>query len=276
MIVRYAADAVRLRRMTTAEVRETFLIDNLFTPGTIELVYCDVDRAIVGSAMPAGKPLALEAADQLRAEYFCQRRELGVLNVGGPGRVTVDGAVFDMLHKDSLYVGRGARAVSFSSNGATDPAAFYLLSYPAHKEYPTAAARRSDVEAVRLGTLEGSNKRTIYKTIQPAGIASCQLVMGYTELEPGSVWNTMPPHTHERRMEIYFYFDMDPETRVFHLMGRPDETRHIVVKNREAVFSPSWSVHSGAGTGPYTFCWGMGGENQAFNDMDGLGMDDLK
>lgn len=276
MDVRYAADAVRFSRMTTEEVRKTFLIDSLFQEGGIELVYCDVDRAIIGSAVPIGPPLALTAADQLRAASFAERREIGVLNVGEGGKVSVDGTSYALGHKDGLYVGRGSRDIVFTSDDPARPAAFYLLSYPAHAPYPTAVARRGDADAVHLGSPEMSNRRTIYKTIHPDGIRSCQLVMGYTELESGSVWNTMPPHTHERRMEIYFYFDMAEETRVFHLMGRPDETRHIVVANRQAVFSPSWSIHSGVGTGSYTFCWGMGGENQTFNDMDALSMDDLK
>lgn len=262
--------------MTTEEVRGTFLLDGLFTPGGIDLIYCDVDRAIVGSAVPGKSALALAAADQLRAAYFAERREIGVLNVGDAGSVTVDGKVFPLGHKDSLYIGRGSRDILFSSANPSTPAAFYLLSYPAHMAYPTAAAHRADAASVRLGSAEACNRRTINKTIHPDGIRSCQLVMGFTELETGSVWNTMPPHTHERRMEIYMYFDMAPEARVFHLMGRPDETRHIVVADRQAVFSPSWSIHSGVGTGPYTFCWGMGGENQTFDDMDGLSIGDIR
>jgi 4-deoxy-L-threo-5-hexosulose-uronate ketol-isomerase len=276
MEVRYAADSVRMSRMTTEEVRKTFLLDGLFTPEAIDLIYCDVDRAIVGSAVPGKSVLALAAADQLRAAYFAERREIGVLNVGEPGAVTVDGAEFSLGHKDTLYIGRGAREVLFSSANPAKPAAFYLLSYPAHMTYPTTAASRSDAAAVRLGSAEECNRRTINKTIHVDGIRSCQLVMGFTELEPGSVWNTMPPHTHERRMEIYLYFDMAPDARVFHFMGKPDETRHIVAANRQAVFSPSWSIHSGVGTGTYTFCWGMGGENQAFDDMDGLSIGELR
>ncbi len=276
MDVRYGADSVRVSRMTTEEIRGTFLIDRLFTPGVIDLVYCDVDRAIVGSAVPGTSALVLAAADQLRAAYFAERREIGVLNVGETGSVTVDGAGYSLGHKDMLYIGRGSREVIFASADASAPAAFYLLSYPAHMSYPTAPALRAGAAAVRVGTVEGCNRRTINKTIHSDGIKSCQLVMGFTELEPGSVWNTMPPHTHERRMEVYLYFDMAPDARVFHLMGRPRETRHIVVANRQAVFSPSWSIHSGVGTGPYTFCWGMGGENQAFDDMDGLSIDELR
>jgi 4-deoxy-L-threo-5-hexosulose-uronate ketol-isomerase len=261
--------------MTTGELRETFLLEQLFTPGDLTLVYCDVDRAIVGSAVPVGTPLELGTADRLRAAYFAERREVGILNVGATGDITVDGTTFRLDHKDGLYIGRGSRSIRFSSADPAAPAAFYILSYPAHANYPTALARRAGAQPVHLGSAEGSNKRTIWKTIHPEGIRSCQLVMGYTELEPGSVWNTMPPHTHERRMEVYLYFDMAENTRVFHLMGRPEETRHIIVAGRQAVFSPSWSIHSGVGTGPYTFCWGMGGENQTFDDMDGLSMNDL-
>jgi len=276
MKIRYSADPVRYARMSSDELRSTFLIDTLFTAGVIDLLYSDIDRAIVGSAVPTGTPLALEAADELRAAYFTERRELGVLNVGSAGAVEVDGKAYELGHKDGLYVGRGSRAVSFHSADGTDPAAFYLLSYPAHAPYPTTLARRSDAAAAHLGSSAEANKRTIYKFVHAEGVRSCQLVMGFTELEPGSVWNTMPPHTHTRRMEVYFYFDMGKDTKVFHLMGKPDETRHIVVSNRQAVLSPSWSIHSGVGTGPYTFCWGMGGENQTFSDMDGVSMGGLK
>ncbi len=276
MEVRYSPDPVRFMRMTSQEVRDDFLIDNLFGPDVITMIYSDIDRAIVGSAVPTGKPLTLSSADELRADYFTQRRELGVLNVGGAGVVTVDGAAYNMTNRDGLYIGRGSKEITFTSNDASKPAQYYLLSYPAHKDYPTTQASKADAAAVELGTLEQSNKRTIYKYIHPEGIKSCQLVMGFTELQPGSVWNTMPPHTHERRMEVYFYFDVDPESRVFHMMGKPEETRHIVVADRQAVISPSWSIHSGVGTGKYTFCWGMGGENQAFDDMDGIDIDTLR
>ena len=276
MKIRYLPDPVRFSRMTTQEVRDSFFIDNLFMPGTIEMVYCDVDRAIVGSAVPTEKHLELTCAGELRADYFCQRRELGVLNVGSSGAVIADGQKFEMANRDGLYIGRGSKEIAFESNTPSDPACFYLLSYPAHADYPTAQAQKADAETVQLGTATQSNKRTIYKYIHPAGIKSCQLVMGFTELAPDCVWNTMPPHTHERRMEVYFYFDIDPSNRVFHLMGAPDETRHIVVADKQAVVSPSWSIHSGVGTGSYAFCWGMGGENQAFDDMDHLSISDIK
>ncbi|MBN2181595.1 MAG: 5-dehydro-4-deoxy-D-glucuronate isomerase, partial [Sedimentisphaerales bacterium] len=231
---------------------------------------------ITGSVVPAKKAISLSASDELRADFFCQRRELGVLNIGQAGTVTVDGTDYAMSNKDGLYIGRGSKDISFSSNDPKNPAKFYLLSYPAHTDYPTKHIKMSEAEPVELGTIEASNKRTIYKLIHPAGAKSCQLVMGFTELAPGCVWNTMPPHTHERRMEVYLYFDIADDTRVFHLMGKPDETRHIVVANGQAVISPSWSIHSGVGTGSYTFCWGMGGENQAFDDMDHLTIDKLR
>lgn len=276
MEVRYSADPVRYRGMSTRELRETFLIATLFSPGAVEMVYSDIDRAVVGSAVPADAPLALQAAEELRAQFFTERREIGVLNVGAQGAVEVDGRTYELSHKDGLYIGRGSKTVRFVSASRHEPAAFYFLSYPAHAAYPTTLARSSDAAAVRLGSFEEANKRTIYKYIHPDGIVSSQLVMGFTELEAGSVWNTMPPHTHTRRMEVYFYFDMKPDTRILHLMGKPDETRHLVVSNRQAVLSPSWSIHAGAGTGPYTFCWGMGGENQDFADMDPVSMETLR
>ncbi len=276
MHVRISADPVRFSRMTTDEIRDTFLIDTLFKKDVIEMIYSDVDRAIVGSAVPTSKPLALTAADELRADFFAQRRELGVLNIGGNGTVTVDGKPYKMSNRDGLYIGRGSKQIEFSNNDAQKPALFYLISYPAHAEYPTVHARKADAAAVQLGTPEQCNKRTIYKYIHPDGIKSCQLVMGFTELAPGSSWNTMPPHTHERRMEVYLYFDIPENARVFHMMGKPSETRHIVMANQQAVISPSWSIHSGVGTQAYTFCWGMGGENQTFDDMDGVGIEQIK
>ena len=276
MQVRYSPDAVRFCRMTTQETRDSFLVESLFKPDTIEMVYIDVDRVIVGSAVPAKKPLSLSSADELRADYFCQRRELGILNIGGSGSVTVDEQKYTIANLDCLYVGRGSKDIIFASDDAANPAKYYLLSYPAHAEYPTTHVKRSESTPVQLGTVEASNKRTIYKCIHPDGVKSCQLVMGFTVLEPGCVWNTMPPHTHERRMEVYMYFGISADARVFHYMGKPDETRHIAVADGQAVISPSWSIHSGVGTGAYTFCWGMGGENQAFDDMDHLTMDDIK
>ncbi|MCB1055188.1 MAG: 5-dehydro-4-deoxy-D-glucuronate isomerase [Acidobacteria bacterium] len=280
MDIRHLADPTRVTRMTTEEVRDTFLVDDLFAVDAISMLYCDADRAILGSAVPATKPLTLESAPELRADTFCERRELGILNIGGPGTITVDGKDYPMAPRDGLYVGRGSRSITFASTPAAGgdevPARYYLLSFPAHAAYPTAHVRPGDTEPLRLGTPEEANQRTLYKLIHPAGVRSCQLVMGFTVLEPGSVWNTMPPHTHDRRMEVYLYFDLPENGRVFHFMGRPDATRHLVVAEGQAVISPSWSIHCGAGTGAYSFCWGMGGENQAFDDMDHLTLGDLQ
>jgi 4-deoxy-L-threo-5-hexosulose-uronate ketol-isomerase len=262
--------------MTTREVRESFLIESLFQLNAVEMLYADVDRAIIGSAVPADTPLTLKAAEELRADFFCQRRELGVLNIGQPGTITVDGQSYEMQNLDCIYIGRSSKDIQFASEDLENPAKYYLLSYPAHKDFPTEHVRIDQAAPVQLGSSETSNKRTIYKCIHADGVQSCQLVMGFTVLEPGSVWNTMPPHTHERRMEVYMYFNVPEDARVFHYMGEPTETRHIVVADGQAVISPSWSIHAGVGTAAYTFCWGMGGENQAFDDMDVLTMDDIK
>jgi 4-deoxy-L-threo-5-hexosulose-uronate ketol-isomerase len=270
------ADAVRYPSMTTAELRETFLLEGLFHEGEIETRYVDLDRAVVGGVVPTNSTLALEAQPELRADYFLERRELGVLNIGGSGVVSVNGASFAMEKLDCLYVGRGCQSVTFASNDISKPAAFYLLSYPAHTPYPTTLVRFKELKPVLLGSEETCNKRSIYKAIFLDGIRSCQLVMGFTLLAPGSNWNTMPPHTHMRRSEVYFYFDVDPSQRVFHLMGPASETRHLVVGDREVVVSPGWSIHAGVGTKSYGFCWGMGGENQRYDDMDPLAIADLK
>ena len=272
------ADAVRYPRMTTTELRETFLIDDAFRTGEMVLTYVDLDRAVIGGAVPTAKPLTLETQPELRAEFFCERRELGVLNVGGAGTVTVDGKSFALGKLDCLYVGRGSKAVSFASASAETPAAFYLLSYPAHMEYPTKMVTFADLQAgaVHLGSEETCNKRSIYKAIFLDGIRSCQLVMGFTLLAPGSNWNTMPPHTHMRRSEVYFYFDVDAGQSVVHMMGPPQETRHLVMSDRSVVVSPGWSIHAGVGTKSYGFCWGMGGENQRYDDMDPVAIAELK
>jgi 4-deoxy-L-threo-5-hexosulose-uronate ketol-isomerase len=261
---------------STEELRSAFLVESLFQPGKIDLVYTDADRAIIGSALPGATPLVLSAAAELRAEYFCERRELGILNIGGPGTVEVDGQKFDLAKLDCLYVGKGSRSVSFSSTQAAEPAAFYLLSYPAHGSFPSSLARRGEAATVELGTAADANRRTIHKCIHAGGIRSCQLVMGFTQLHDGAVWNTMPPHTHTRRSEVYIYFDLGAARRVMHFMGTPRETRHLVVADRQAVLSPSWSIHCGCGTGSYTFCWGMGGENQVFEDMDPAPLNQLR
>ena len=276
MEVRYLADRIRFHRMTTRELRDSFLLETLFNENAVDLVYTDLDRAIVGSASPTRAALELTAADELRASYFAERREIGVINVGRAGAISVDGTSFSMENRDGLYIGRGSKKISFESMDASNPAAFYLLSYPAHTTLPTTRVRKGDVEAVRLGSGEEANERTIYKYIHPDGVKSCQLVMGFTEVETGSVWNTMPAHTHERRTEIYLYFDVAPGARVFHFMGTPRETRHLVISDRQAALSPSWSIHSGVGTKSYSFIWGMGGENQAFDDMDGVAVESIR
>jgi 4-deoxy-L-threo-5-hexosulose-uronate ketol-isomerase len=276
MEIRYSPSPNHYQKLTTDELRAAFLIESLFAPGKLEMVYSDADRAIAGSAVPTQGPLQLSADAELRAAYFCERRELGILNIGGEGSVEVDGTVYPMGKLDCLYVGRGSQKIAFSSKVANDPAAFFLLSYPAHTAYPTAHAQMKDATPVELGTLADANRRTIYKYIHTGGIKSCQLVMGVTRLQEGSVWNTMPAHTHTRRSEIYMYFDLTPKQRVMHFMGKPQETRHLIVANRQAVISPSWSIHSGCGTGAYTFCWAMGGENQTFEDMDPAPVDQLK
>jgi 4-deoxy-L-threo-5-hexosulose-uronate ketol-isomerase len=264
-------------RYTTAELRRTFLIESLFSADRVDLNYWETDRTIVGSAVPVAGPLMLEASrKELAADYFLERREIGILNIGGEGSVEVDGTAHAMSKLDCLYIGRGARSVLFTSRNNADPAKFYLLSYPAHTTYPTTLAKQSEAAAVHLGSPETANERTIYKYIHGDGIRSCQLVMGITCMKPGSVWNTMPSHTHLRRSEAYLYFDMDPAHRVIHLMGEPSGTRHLVVAPGQAILSPVWSIHSGAGTASYSFCWGMGGENQDFNDMDGFPIADLK
>jgi 4-deoxy-L-threo-5-hexosulose-uronate ketol-isomerase len=270
------ADAVRYGLMNTEELRETFLLEGMFEPGEIEFAYVDLDRTVIGSAVPESVALMLETEPELRSEYFLERRELGVLNVGGAGSVVVDGKSFEMDKLDCLYVGRGSKSVIFSSKNEGDPAYFYLLSYPAHADYPTAMVRFKDLQGLALGSVETCNKRTIYKAIYKEGIKSCQLVMGFTMLETGSNWNTMPPHTHMRRSEVYFYFDVDPAHRVLHLMGPPDATSHLVVQDKEIVVSPGWSIHAGVGTKHYAFCWGMGGENKAYDDMDPVTIADLK
>jgi 4-deoxy-L-threo-5-hexosulose-uronate ketol-isomerase len=270
------ADAIRYGLMNTEELRETFLLEGMFEPGEIEFAYVDLDRTVIGSAVPVGELLTLETEPELRSEYFLERRELGVLNVGGAGSVIADGKSFEMKKLDCLYVGRGTKSVTFSSKSAENPACFYLLSYPAHTDYPTAMAKFEDLQGLALGTVETCNKRTIYKAVYKEGIKSCQLVMGFTVLDPGSNWNTMPPHTHMRRSEVYFYFDVDPAHRVLHLMGPPDATSHLVVGDKEMVVSPGWSIHAGVGTKNYAFCWGMGGENQAYDDMDPVAIADLK
>lgn len=277
MEMRYPKHPEAVRRFTTDELRAEFLIDELFIDGDIILVYSHIDRVIVGGAKPITKPVMLSGdPKELGADYFLQRRELGVVNVGGPGEIVADGDCYPMGKLDALYVSQGMRHVEFRSNEATQPAHFYLVSAPAHTPYPTTKISNSDAEPVHLGDISNSNERTIYKYIHPDGVQSCQLVLGITLLEPNNMWNTMPAHTHARRMEVYFYFDIQGDNVVFHLMGEPDETRHLVVREKQAVISPSWSIHAGIGTGNYAFIWAMAGENQTFADMDAVPMTALR
>jgi 4-deoxy-L-threo-5-hexosulose-uronate ketol-isomerase len=269
------ADAIRYRTMTTEELRETFVISDLFQLGQINMTYVDLDRTVIGSAVPTGAPLLLPTDDALKATYFTERRELGILNIGGAGKVTVSGKECELQRLDALYVGRGNEDIRFASTDASRPAEFYLLSYPAHATYPVQLVRSAGLEKVTLGSPETANLREITKVIHLAGARSCQLVMGFTQLASGSVWNTMPPHTHMRRSEVYLYFDIAAADRVIHLMGPAHETRNLVIANKQVVISPGWSIHAGVGTRNYTFCWGMGGENQVYNDMDALAIADL-
>jgi len=272
----FTADRDRYRRMTTSELRESYMVDSLFVPGEITLCYTDVDRAIVGSAVPLGDAQTLPVHKELASDFFAQRREIGVINIGGAGKISVDGETHDVANRDSLYIGRGSKDVEFRSDSADEPAQYYFLSYPAHAAYPTKLVKQADAKRMELGSLEDSNERVIHQSIRPGIVDTCQIVMGFTQLASGSVWNTMPPHTHRRRTEVYMYFDLDESSNVFHFMGEPDETRSLVVRNGEAVVSPSWSLHCAAGTRNYTFIWGMGGENQEFDDMDHIDMKTLR
>lgn len=275
MEVRFAASPQAVKAMDTQQLRKEFLIEGLFAPDEIKMVYSHIDRIITGSAVPKSKELKLDVGEELHAAYFLERRELGVINIGGPGKVTVDDTVYALRSKDALYVGRGSRDIVFSSDDPQNPAMYYLNCAPAHKAYPTVLIKPENCQQVELGTLENSNHRVITKYILPGQVESCQLVMGMTSLKPGSVWNTMPCHTHDRRMEVYLYFDLPEDALVMHYMGQPGETRHVVMRNRQAIISPSWSIHAASGTRAYTFIWGMVGENQAFDDMDPVAMADI-
>jgi 4-deoxy-L-threo-5-hexosulose-uronate ketol-isomerase len=267
MEIRNAASPKDVKFYDTDRLREEFLIQNLFVPNQITAIYSHIDRIITGAATPL-ETLKLTAGDEIRAEYFLQRREMGIINIGGKGTVTIDGTVYELDTKVGLYIGMGSKDILFDSLDKENPAKFYYNSAPAHKTYPTVLIKPEDCVSVELGSLETANHRVIRKYILPGQVESCQLVMGMTSLKPGSVWNTMPCHTHDRRMEVYLYFEMPEDALVFHYMGEPTETRHIVMRNEEAVISPSWSIHSGSGTRAYTFIWGMVGENQDFDDMD--------
>lgn len=276
MKFRSIPDMIRSESMNSAELRSSYLLDDLFQPGKFSAVYLDNERTIIGGAVASDQPLQLGNPEMLRADYFCQRREMAVMNIGGSGSVTVDGSSYAMQFRDALYIGRGAKEVAFQSDVADTPARFYLVSYPAHQQYPTRHGSIADAEPLHLGSKEAANERTIFKYIFKGGIESCQLVMGFTEMAPGSVWNTMPAHKHLRRSEVYLYFNLDDDAAVFHFMGRPQETRHLLVRNEQAVFSPPWSIHAGSGTKNYSFIWAMGGENRDYTDMDAVSIDDLR
>lgn len=286
MELRTASSPRDMKNYDTKRLREEYLIDDLFKKDEIKLVYSHIDRIITGSAVPV-KPLKLTAGEELKAEYFLQRREMGVINIGPAGFITIDGKKYEVGHKEAMYIGMGARDIVFESVDPKNPAKFYINSAPAHMTYPTKLIKlegtpSEDVVIVKpenkkeLGTLEEANHRTINKFILPGQVETCQLEMGMTHLEPGSVWNSMPCHTHDRRMEVYLYFDMDDDQMLMHFMGEPQETRHIVMHNEQAVISPSWSIHCGCSTKNYTFIWGMVGENQDFDDMDDIRPIDLR
>lgn len=276
MEIRYANHPNDSKKYDTEELRKNYLVENIFEADKVKLTYSHVDRIIFGGVMPVEGVQTLEAGKEMGVDYFLERREMGVINVGAEGIVTLDGVEYEMNSKDGLYIGMGTKEIKFASKNAETPAKFYINSVPAHQSYETVKININEASPVKLGDNATLNKRTIYQYVHPNVCKSCQLLMGLTMLEPSNAWNTMPCHTHERRMEVYFYFDMEADTRVFHLMGEPSETRHLVVKNQEAVISPSWSIHSGVGTSNYTFIWGMCGENQTFNDMDAVSMDSLR
>ena len=286
MEIRQAASARDVKTYDTKRLREEFLIEDLFQTGKLKLVYSQIDRIITGGCIPVGE-IELPAGEELKAEYFLERRELGVINIGGSGYVRVDGRKYSVGHKEAMYIGMGSKEIIFGSDDEKDPAHFYLNSTPAHRTCPTVLIKPegepsegvvivSDKNKVELGSMEDSNHRVICKYILPGQVESCQLVMGMTSLKPGSVWNTMPCHTHDRRMEVYLYFELPEDAFVMHYMGEPDETRHIVMRNEQAVISPSWSIHAGCGSRNYTFIWGMAGENQTFSDMDDVDNRDLR
>lgn len=274
--VRYASSPQEVKTMDTASLRKAFLIENLFKTDEIQLVYSHYDRLIVGGAHPVKESLPLEAIDPLKAGFFLERRELGIINVGGAGTVTVDGEKYHLGFKEALYAGRGVKEVTFSSTDPGQPAKFYLNSAPAHQTYPTKKVTKAEAEMVELGSLETANHRVINKLLVNSVVQTCQLQMGMTELKTGSVWNTMPAHVHDRRMEAYFYFEIQEGQSISHFMGQPEETRHIWMQNDEAVISPPWSIHAGSGTSNYTFIWGMAGENLDYDDMDKWAIPDLK
>jgi 4-deoxy-L-threo-5-hexosulose-uronate ketol-isomerase len=276
METRYAHHPEDMKKYTTEELRREFLVETLFEPGQVHLTYTHVDRMVFGGVTPAEQELTIKLDKELGVEYFLERREMGIINIGGDGSVVLDGIEYEIQARDGLYVGKGTREVLFHSKDSNKPAKFYINSAPAHMTYPTVKIDIKKIDPLQMGSPSTLNERKIYQYVHPNVCQSCQLQMGLTMLEPGSVWNTMPCHTHERRMEVYLYFDMEPETRVFHFMGKPDETRHLVMKNEQAAISPSWSIHTGTATSNYTFIWGMCGENITYSDMDQVKMEELR
>ncbi len=275
-MMHYLPHAAATSGMTTDELRAHFLVTGLFHPGAVTLRPVDLDRVVLGGAVPLAEPLALPTVEYLRADYFCERRELGVLNTGGAGTVTVDGAAYPLAAHDVLYVGRGSRDVTFASDDAAEPARFYLVSYPAHAAHPTTRVTPAEADVLELGSAETANARRVRRYVHAGGARSAQLVMGVTTLAPGSVWNTMPAHTHQRRSEVYLYFGLPADALVLHLMGEPAETRTLVARDGDVALSPGWSVHAGCGTRAYSFCWAMGGENQDYADMQVVAMEELR
>jgi 4-deoxy-L-threo-5-hexosulose-uronate ketol-isomerase len=269
--IRFAIDPVSTSTMNTEELREHFLIDDLFAPGNVNWTYTHYDRMAVGGAVPDAEALVLEAIKPTGTPGFLDRRELIAANIGAAGTISVDGKDYAVGERDMLYVGMGAKDVRFAGKGAK----FYLLSAPAHASHPTTLIRQSDAKRLDLGSQETANERSIFQFVNADSVKTCQLVVGLTSFAPGSVWNTMPAHVHDRRMEAYLYFDLKPDAFVVHLMGEPDETRHLIVRNEEAVISPPWSIHAGAGTGSYTFIWAMAGDNIDYTDAEKIGMDEL-
>jgi 4-deoxy-L-threo-5-hexosulose-uronate ketol-isomerase len=272
---RYASSPQAVKQYDTAQLRSEFLIDNLMKKGEIALTYSHYDRYIAGSVVPI-TPLKLETIDPLKSNYFLERRELGIINVGAKGSVEVDGTTYELGHKDALYIGSGNKEVIFKSDNPENPALFYLNSAPAHTQHPTKKVSLAEANKLQLGTMETANHRTVNQMIIGGIVTTCQLQMGMTELKTGSVWNTMPAHVHDRRMEVYFYLDIPENQAVCHFMGEPQETRHIWMNNHQAVISPPWSIHSGSGTSNYTFIWGMAGENLDYGDMDVCKITDLR
>jgi len=273
---RYACSPKEVQEMNTERLRENFLIGQLFQSNKIHWCYTHFDRYMAGGAMPGKLPLALESIDPLRSSFFLERRELGIINVGGTGTVQVGNEQFELQYKEALYIGKGNEKVAFSSNDESRPAKFYLNSAPAHQAFPTRKVTKKEAEVVEVGSLETANHRVINKLLVNSVVQTCQLQMGMTELKTGSVWNTMPAHTHDRRMEVYFYFEIPEGQALCHFMGQPQETRHIWMQNEQAVISPPWSIHAGAGTSNYTFIWGMAGENLDYDDMDKCAITELK